>query len=151
MGVKLAHDRLSPTHQIRHVNVMRYEIPGAGDPVPLEYSTLLARLDRLTAALDSQFMIPWTPIRFGWDAIIGVVPVLGDLVMTVASLYLIALARRLGAGKAMTAVMIGNVLADAALGAVPLVGTVFDIWFRANERNLRLLVQEIERRRSARA
>ena len=124
---------------------MRYEIPGGSDRISSEYTELLARLDRLTALLDSQFRIPWTPIRFGWDAIVGLVPVLGDLAMMIASLYLVTLARRLGAGKAMTALMIGNVLVDTLIGAVPMIGTVFDIWFRANERNLRLLVDEIER------
>ncbi len=128
---------------------MRYEIPGGSEPISPEYTELLARLDRLTALLDSQFRIPWTPIRFGWDAIVGLVPVLGDLAMTVASFYLVSLARKLGAGKAMTAVMIGNVLVDTLIGAIPIIGTVFDIWFRANERNLRLLVDEIERRRSS--
>ncbi len=127
---------------------MRYEIPGVSERVSPEYTELLARLDRLTALLDSQYCIPWTPIRFGWDAIVGLVPVLGDLAMTVASLYLVSLARQLGAGKAMTAVMAGNVLVDALIGAIPIIGTVFDVWFRANERNLRLLVDEIERRRS---
>lgn len=127
---------------------MRYEIPGGGERVSPEYTEVLARLDRLTALLDSQFRIPWTPIRFGWDAIVGLVPVLGDLATTVASFYLVSLTRQLGASKAMTALMAGNVLVDALIGAIPIIGTVFDIWFRANERNLRLLVDEIERRRS---
>lgn len=127
---------------------MRYEIPGGNERISAEYTSLLARLDQLTALLDSQFRIPWTPFRFGWDTIVGLVPVLGDLAMTVASFYLVSIARQLGASKAMTAVMAGNVLVDALIGAIPIVGTVFDIWFRANERNLRLLVEEIERRRS---
>ena len=71
---------------------MRYEIPGGSDRISSEYTELLARLDRLTALLDSQFRIPWTPIRFGWDAIVGLVPVLGDLAMMIASLYLVTLA-----------------------------------------------------------
>ncbi len=127
---------------------MRYEIPGGNDRISPEYTELLARLDRLTSLLDSQYRIPWTPFRFGWDVIVGLVPVLGDIAMAAASLYLVTLARQLGASKAMTAVMVGNVLVDALIGAIPIIGTVPDIWFRANERNLRLLVDEIERRRS---
>lgn len=127
---------------------MRFELPSTDRPIDPRYTAVLADLDLWTARLDSAYRIPWTPIRFGWDAILGLVPVLGDLATTVASLYLVTLARQLGAGKAMTAVMIGNVLVDAVIGAIPIIGTVFDVWFRANERNLRLLVEEIERRRS---
>ena len=125
----------------------RFEMPAGAEAVPPEYTALLKELDRWAMLLDSQFRIPGTPIRFGWDAIVGVVPVLGDLATTVVSLRLIAIARRLGATRAMTAVMIGNVLADGLIGAVPLAGSVFDVLFRANERNLAILVEEIDRRR----
>jgi hypothetical protein len=127
---------------------MRFDIPQGPEPVHPEYTARLAWLDRWTALLDSQFRIPWTPIRFGWDAIVGIIPILGDLATTIVSLYLVAEARKLGAGRSMTLVMLGNVLADGLIGAIPLVGTVFDVLFRANERNLNLLVEEISRRRS---
>lgn len=127
----------------------RFEIPTGSEAVPPEYTVLLKELDRWAMLLDSQFRIPGTSIRFGWDAIAGLVPVLGDVATTVVSLRFIALARRLGAPRAMTAVMIGNVLADGLIGAIPLAGTVFDVLFRANERNLALLVGEIARRREA--
>lgn len=127
---------------------MRFEIPRGTEPVNPEYTLRLARLDRWTAALDSQFRIPWIPIRFGWDPIVGLVPVLGDLAMTVVSIHLVAEARKLGAGRSMTLVMLGNVLVDGLIGAIPLAGSVFDVLFRANERNLALLVEEIARRRS---
>ncbi|MFO1171511.1 MAG: DUF4112 domain-containing protein [Hyphomicrobiaceae bacterium] len=126
----------------------RFEMPAGGEAVPPEYTALLEELDRWAMLLDSRYRIPGTPIRFGWDAIVGLVPILGDLATTVASLRLITLARRLGATRAMTAVMIGNVLADGLIGAIPLAGSVFDVLFRANERNLALLVAEIARRRN---
>jgi hypothetical protein len=69
--------------------------------------------------------------------------------MTVVSLLLVAQARKLGASAAMTLVMVGNVMVDGLIGAVPVIGTVFDILFRANERNLKLLVEAIEQQRPA--
>jgi len=127
---------------------MRFEIPSGTEPINPEYTLRLARLDRWTEALDSKFRIPWTPIRFGWDPIVGLVPLLGDLAMTVVSIYLVAEARKLGAGRSMTLTMLGNSLVDGLIGAIPLAGSVFDVLFRANERNLNLLVGEIARRRS---
>lgn len=125
----------------------RFEIPVGADPVSPEYTRQLAELDRWAQLLDSQFRIPGTSVRFGWDAIVGLVPIIGDLATTIVSLRLIALARQLGASPGMTAVMAGNVLADGLIGAIPIAGTVFDVLFRANERNLRLLVEAIEQRR----
>lgn len=125
----------------------RFEIPTDASPAGPEYIRRLAELDRWVQLLDSQFRIPGTTVRFGWDAIVGLVPVLGDLATTVVSLRLVALARQLGASPGMTAVMVGNVLADGLIGAIPIAGTVFDVLFRANERNLRLLVEAIEERR----
>lgn len=125
----------------------RFEIPEGAAGVPPDYTRLLNEIDRWAMRLDSQFRIPGTPIRFGWDAIVGLVPVLGDLTTTVMSLRLIALARQLGATRSMTLAMVGNVLADGLIGAIPLVGSVFDVLFRANERNLAILVEEIAQRR----
>lgn len=128
---------------------MRFEIPMGTDPVDPRYTALLAQLDRWSAALDSAYRIPWTPIRFGWDPIIGLMPVFGDLGTMAVSLYLVAMAHKLGAGTAMKLVMVANVVVDGLIGLIPIVGTVFDVLFRANERNLKLLVEEIERRRSS--
>lgn len=125
----------------------RFEIPTEASPASPEYTRLLTELDRWTQLLDSQFRIPGTSVRFGWDAIVGLVPILGDVATTAASLRLIALARRLGANWGMTTVMVGNVLADGLIGSIPIIGTVFDVLFRANERNLALLVEAIERSR----
>jgi hypothetical protein len=122
-------------------------IPVSGAPVPEEYLARLDRLDRFADLLDSRYRIPGTSIRFGWDPIVGLVPVAGDLVMVVASLQLMAQARGLGADRAMLTRMGVNVAIDFLAGSVPIIGPIFDLFFRANLRNLKLLTDEIQRRR----
>jgi hypothetical protein len=128
---------------------MRYAIPSAQDPVDPEYLWLLQDLERKSFLLDSRYLIPYTRVRFGWDAIVGLLPVVGDVVTTAVSLHLVHCARRLGADSRVASRMVLNVAVDALLGAIPIVGTVFDVYFRANERNLRLLLDHIERHRQS--
>ena len=99
----------------------------------------VARLDAFADLLDTRFVIPGLKVRFGVDALVGLVPGIGDLVMTAASLWLIYEARRLGAPWHVLARMLGNVAVDGAVGAVPLVGDAFDVMWRTNRRNMRLL------------
>lgn len=107
----------------------------------------LRRLEALATLLDSAFVIPGTSFRMGIDGLIGLVPVLGDLVTTAISSYLIYEARRLGASKFTLLRMSGNVVVDGIIGAIPIVGDVFDLAFRANRRNVRILRAHLERRR----
>ncbi|MGE0851349.1 MAG: DUF4112 domain-containing protein [Hyphomicrobiaceae bacterium] len=130
---------------------MRYAIPSAHDPVEPEYLWLLQDLDRKASLLDSRYPIPFTRVRFGWDAIVGLLPVVGDVVTAAVGLHLVHRACRLGADGRVASRMVLNVAVDALLGAIPIVGTVFDVYFRANERNLRLLFDHIERHRRSRA
>jgi len=99
----------------------------------------IARLDALAALLDSAFVIPGTQIRFGVDALIGLVPGIGDAITTVMSLFIVNEARALGAPPLLIARMLANVAFDGMVGAVPLVGDAFDVAFRANRRNMALL------------
>ena len=101
------------------------------------------RLDRLATTLDSALSIPIIGARFGADAILGLVPVAGDLVGMGLSGYLILEARRLGAPKWMLARMAGNVAVDTIFGSVPIVGSVFDIIYKANRKNMELLRDHI--------
>jgi hypothetical protein len=126
---------------------MQYVNPASHEPEGPQYLRLLERVDRMAALLDSKYPVPFTRVRFGWDAIIGLVPVAGDLVSAAASVHLIRCARRLGADGRLTRLMVLNLVVDAVVGAVPIAGTVFDVFFRANERNLKLLVDDIQRRR----
>jgi Domain of unknown function (DUF4112) len=100
----------------------------------------LARIDALSRLLDTAFIIPGTNIRFGLDALIGLVPGIGDAVTTVMSLYIVNEARALGAPPLLIARMLANVALDGFVGAIPLVGDAFDVVFRSNRRNMALLL-----------
>jgi hypothetical protein len=126
---------------------MLYTIPRSRDPASPEYLRLFERLDQVAGLLDSKYRVPFTDVRFGWDAIVGLVPVVGDLATTAASLHLVHRARTLGADGRLAWRMMVNVLIDALVGFIPIIGTVFDVFFRANERNLKLLIDHIERHR----
>ena len=105
----------------------------------------LERLDFLATLLDSAVLIPGTKIRFGADAIIGLVPGIGDAITTALSAWIVYEAHRLGVPRHLLVRMIGNVAIDGLFGAVPLVGDLFDVMWRANKRNMRLLRQHLER------
>ncbi len=83
--------------------------------------------------------MPGTRFRFGLDSIFGLAPVAGDAAMAAVSLYIVWEARRMGAPPALVTRMLGNVALDAAGGAIPVLGDLFDATFKANLRNLALL------------
>jgi len=89
--------------------------------------------------MDSRFVIPGTNIRFGVDPILSLIPVLGDLITYLISGMLIYTMRTQGASREVVIKMIINSTLDAVIGAIPLVGTVFDVFYRSNDRNVRLL------------
>jgi hypothetical protein len=99
----------------------------------------LARLEAIAKLLDVAFILPGTNIRYGIDGLIGLIPVIGDLITTAISLWLVREARALGTPWHITARMLANVALDGAVGIVPLAGDAFDVMFRANVRNVRLL------------
>ncbi len=99
----------------------------------------LARFEMLAKLLDVAFILPGTSIRYGVDGIIRLIPVVGDLLATAFSLWLVREARALGAPWHVTARMLGNVAVDGVVGMVPVAGDAFDVLFRANMRNVRLL------------
>jgi uncharacterized protein DUF4112 len=99
----------------------------------------LARLDAVAKLLDVAFILPGTNIRYGIDGIIGLIPVIGDLIGTALSLWLVREARALGAPWHVTARMLGNVAIQGVVGAVPVAGDAFDVLYRANMRNAGIL------------
>ncbi len=103
----------------------------------------IEKLDRLARWLDAKYRIPGTPFRFGYDSLIGLVPGVGDSVMLLPGIYLIAKARRLGVRKSTLWRMAGNTALDFVIGAVPLFGDVFDATFKSNIRNIALLRQDL--------
>jgi hypothetical protein len=105
----------------------------------------IAWVDALATLLDSALVIPGTGVRFGLDPLIGLVPTVGDIVTTALSLFIVHEAYQLGAPGYILLRMLSNVVVDGALGAVPVVGDAFDVLWRANRRNVRLLREWLER------
>jgi hypothetical protein len=108
------------------------------------------RLDRLATTLDSAWGLPGTRFRFGADAVLGLLPGVGDAASFGLSAYLVYEARRLGAPPALLRRMVVNVGLDSVVGAVPLLGDVFDVVFKANKRNMALLRGHLAEVRSRR-
>ncbi len=106
------------------------------------------RLRRLAFWMDEAFAIPGTTIRIGFDSIIGFIPGIGDVVTAGFAVYLIREAARLGAPKSLLVRMAWNVGIDTVVGGVPVVGDLFDVGWKANKRNLRLLLDHLDRERS---
>jgi hypothetical protein len=97
------------------------------------------RLVALTRLMDDAIDVPMLGTRVGLDALLGLIPVAGDLVSAGIGLYIVAQARELGASRWLQARMVGNLLLDVAVGAVPVAGDLADVYFKAHRRNLRLL------------
>jgi hypothetical protein len=106
---------------------------GSSPSPPLQTFEQIARL------MDSKFKIPGTKIRFGIDPILSLLPVLGDVITLIISSMLIYTMHNRGASRKVVIKMMLNAGLDTAIGAVPLVGTFFDIFYRSNERNVKLL------------
>jgi hypothetical protein len=104
-----------------------------------EIEAAVARVEAVARIMDSMFEIPGTKVRIGLDAIIGVVPIVGDLISQVISSYIIWEARQLGISRFTMARMIANSAIDTVVGMIPFAGDAFDIYFRANLKNLALL------------
>ena len=102
-------------------------------------STELKSVEILAKLMDSQFQIPGTKIRFGLNPLIGLVPGLGDFAGFLVSGYMILMCARNGASGFLLARMTLNILIDALIGSVPLIGDVFDFAYKANKRNLNLM------------
>jgi uncharacterized protein DUF4112 len=103
----------------------------------------IERLERLARLLDTAIVVPGTNIRFGADAIIGLMPGIGDTITTALSAWIVYEAHKLGVPRRLLARMIANVALDGVVGTVPLAGDVFDVMWRANQRNVRLLREHL--------
>ena len=126
------------------VNVRRAGGTGGAAWAEPDLGVDLERARKLATLLDSQFSI--AGVRFGLDAIVGLVPVAGDALTSLAALYPIWVARRHNLGKTLQARMALNVLTDFAAGSIPIVGDLIDLTYKANLKNLRLLERAAERR-----
>lgn len=118
------------------------------DPYEDEYSPKLQRIERLAKLLDARFSIPGTKLRFGWDGLIGLLPVVGDTLTLLPQLYLIYEALRLKLGWPTLLKMLLNVVIDWLVGTIPILGDLFDVAFKSNLRNAKLVSEAIRNRRA---
>lgn len=108
-------------------------------PTPEQRDAIRQELDRYVWLLDDCIRVPGTRIRLGLDSLVGLIPGVGDAATGAAALALVWRAHRLGAPPALLGQMLKNVGIDVAVGAIPVVGDLFDVTWRANRRNLDLL------------
>lgn len=116
-------------------------LPGMGKS-PQE---IRQRVEALEMLLERSLHIPGTRIPIGLDSIIGLIPVLGDLITTAMGAYLIWEARNLGMSKWQLVRMTANVGVDTVIGAIPLIGDAFDFVWRSNSKNLRIIRKHLDK------
>ncbi len=120
---------------------MSGQVPGLGrDP-----QSIRRRVELLEHVLERAFTLPGLNRRVGLDAMIGLVPVVGDVIAAALGAWIVWEARNLGMSRWQIARMSANVGIDAVLGAVPFIGDAFDLLFRSNSRNLRIIRKHLDR------
>jgi hypothetical protein len=102
-------------------------------------------LDHLSRLFDTAFVLPGTNVRYGIEAILRLIPGIGDVAASALSAFLLYQAYRLGVPRRLFLRMLANVAVEGLVGSVPLLGDAFDVAFRANRRNVQLLRQHFER------
>jgi hypothetical protein len=101
-------------------------------------------IEEIVRLLDSKYRLPGTRFRFGLDPIIGFFPVIGDLTSFVISGGLILYMLRYGVSRKVVILMLLNISVDAVIGSIPVIGNIFDFYFKANSRNIKLLRQHYQ-------
>ncbi len=99
----------------------------------------LYKAQRLANILDSAVTLPIIPVKVGLDSLVGLIPGAGDALMFLASARIIYLGKRMGVPPQLMKKMFRNAIADFALGFIPLVGDVADVFFKANQKNVRIM------------
>ena len=107
------------------------------------------RVEMIEMLLERSLVLPGTDFAIGLDAIVGLVPVIGDVVPAAMGAYVVWEGRNLGLPKWKLWRMAGNLAVDTVVGAIPLVGDAFDVLFRSNRRNLKIIRQHLDRHHPA--
>jgi hypothetical protein len=123
-----------------NLRAMTAELPLGTDP-----QAVRARIEMLERLLEGMIEVPGLGRKVGLDAIVGLVPVLGDAVTAAMGLYIVWEARNLGMPKWQLWRMAGNVGVDSLIGAVPVAGDVFDFLYRSNTRNLKIVRKHLDK------
>ena len=119
---------------------MAAALPTGTDP-----SSVRRRIEAVEKWLEHGFRVPGVGYEFGLDAIVGLIPVLGDVVGAAFGAYLVWEAKNLGMPKWKLWRMAGNVAFDTAVGAIPVAGDLFDFMFRSNTRNLKIIKRHLDK------
>ena len=114
-------------------------------PIGRDPASVRRRLEAMEMVLERALVVPGTRYQIGLDAIVGLVPVVGDLITASMGAWLVWEARNLGMSKFQLFRMGGNVALDTAVGAIPFVGDAFDFLFRSNSKNLRILKRYLDK------
>ena len=128
----------------RRAEKMGFELPVGTDAVSVR-----RRIEAMERLLERSFRIPGVNYPVGLDSIAGLVPVVGDLVTAAMGAWIVWEAKNLGLPKWKLWRMAGNVAFDTAVGAVPVVGDAFDLFFRSNTRNLRIVKRHLDKHHPA--
>ncbi|AHE53945.1 DUF4112 domain-containing protein [Sphingomonas sanxanigenens] len=123
------------------------------DALPLgrDPAAVRQRIEAMEMLLERLVVIPGLNRPVGLDAIVGLIPVVGDILTTAMGAWIVWEARNLGMSKFQLTRMAGNVGLDAVLGAVPLVGDLFDFVYRSNSKNLRIIKKHLDKHHPATA
>lgn len=124
-----------------HFDQMTGRMPGLGR----DAQSVRQRVEMMELALERAFVLPGINRRIGLDAIVGLVPILGDVITAAMGAWIVWEAKNLGMSRWQIARMSANVGIDTLIGAVPLVGDVFDLAFRSNSRNLKIIRRHLDR------
>ena len=119
---------------------LRFDFPTGNDP-----QSIRQRLEALEMLLERSFVVPGTSYSVGLDSIVGLVPVIGDIITAAMGSYLVWEARNLGLPRWKLWHMLGRVGFDTALGAVPVVGDAFDLVYRSNSKNLKTIKRHLDK------
>lgn len=122
------------------LQAMGFELPTGTDPVSVR-----KRIEAMEQMLERSFVIPGTNVPVGLDSIVGLIPVVGDLIAAAMGSYLIWEARNLGMPKWQLARMAGHIAIDTTVGAVPVLGDALDLVYRSNSRNLRIVKKHLDK------
>ncbi|MCJ2178649.1 DUF4112 domain-containing protein [Novosphingobium album (ex Hu et al. 2023)] len=119
---------------------MDYELPLGTDPVSIR-----RRVEAMEHVLERAFTVPGINRQIGLDAVLGLVPVAGDVIAAAMGLYIVWEARNLGMSRWQLARMTANVGFDTLIGALPVAGDLFDFLYRSNSRNLRIIRRHLDK------
>lgn len=133
----------SGPRRARRMN-MRDKLPIGTSPAEIRQ-----RIEMMEAVLERSLVLPGTNYRIGLDAVVGLVPVVGDFITAAMGAYIVWEARNLGLPKWKLWRMAANIGFDTALGAVPLVGDAFDVLFRSNSKNLKIIRRHLDKHHAA--